>query len=381
MIRKVFAQNFRSIRALTLELNGFECLVGPNNSGKSNLFDVFSFMADAIRLGVPRALSVRQPQRARHYAAPESEPTIVEVSIDLPASLGYTRAEYTMGFRGDPAFIDREILNAYAEPGKATTLFSYQRDAKGMGSLMRRGAGEGQVGVISDLASRTHGVIGDAAPIWEYLREYISRFRRYRFVPDLLKHEGQATRADELASDGRNFASYLLTIHSGHRGHFGRIEEQLRKSFPNVEELVTPMSPTHDGFTEVGIKEKWFRKIASGVQLSDGLAGFIAYLAVLYGPEEPTLAIFEEPENHIHPRLMEKLVEMLRGASRDQQVLISTHSVPLINRLSLKDLVIVERGTDGGTTARRVHEKAELEAALKDWALGEAYASGVLDAA
>jgi predicted ATPase len=72
---------------------------------------------------------------------------------------------------------------------------------------------------------------------------------------------------------------------------------------------------------------------------------------------------------------------MLRGASKDQQLLLSTHSVPLINRLSLKDLVLVERGKDGGTTARRVEEKAELEAALKDWALGEAYASGILDAA
>lgn len=381
MIRKVFVQNFRSVRALTLEFTGFDCLVGPNNSGKSNLFDVFSFLADTVRSGLPSALAARDSRKVRHYAAPESEPTILEVAVDVPLSLGYSHVEYTIGFHTDPTVLDREILNGFAEPGRATTLLSYQREPTGTGIYRRKGAGETQLATMSDLVTRQQGATGDARPILDYVNRYLSRFRRYRFVPDLLKHEGQATRADELASDGGNFASYLLTIHSGHRGHFGRIEEQLRKSFPNVEELVTPMSPTRPGSTEVGIRERWFQRTASGAQLSDGLAGFIAYLAVLYGPEEPTLIIFEEPENHIHPRLMEKLVEMLRGASKDQQLLLSTHSVPLINRLDLKDLVLVERGTDGGTTARRVKEKVDLEAALKDWALGEAYASGVLDAA
>ncbi len=193
--------------------------------------------------------------------------------------------------------------------------------------------------------------------------------------------QGQATRVEQLAADGSNFASYLHTVQSGHRRHFDRIEDQLKKSFPNIEELLSPLSASQQGTTEIGIREKWFKKSASGDQLSDGLAGFLAYLAVLYGPEEPTLVMFEEPENHIHPRLMERLVEMLRGASKDQQILLSTHSVSLVNRLSLENLVLVERSADGGTTARRVAAEEELRAALKDWALGEAYASGVLDAA
>jgi predicted ATPase len=93
------------------------------------------------------------------------------------------------------------------------------------------------------------------------------------------------------------------------------------------------------------------------------------------------VVIFEEPENYIHPNLMERLVAMLKAASAQRQIVISTHSVPLLNLLALEDLRIVERDKEGGTTIRSIKAREELKAALKDWALGEAYVSGVLDEA
>lgn len=381
-VTKVSAQNFRSIRALTVELTGFDCFVGPNNSGKSNLFDVFSFLADTATLGLQQAIAQRDPERLRHYAAPDAEPVIVEVTVETPASSQYRHLEYTLGFHTSPPGIEREILNGFAKPGEATTLLAANRLEDGRFKY-RYGAGpqtQTFIGGAGDASLHQPDGKGEVSPFLRSLNGLFSRFRHYKFAPDRLKLEGPAARADLLETDGSNFASYLHTIHSGHRGHFARIEEQLKKSFPSVEELLSPLSTRIRGHTEVGVRERWFKKSASGGQLSDGLAGFLAHLAVLYGPEEPTLVIFEEPENHIHPRLMERLVEMLRGASRDQQILISTHSVSLVNRLDLGNLVLVERGEDGGTTARRVVAKAELKEALRDWALGEAYASGVLDA-
>ncbi len=378
------AQNFRSIRALTLDLTGFDCFVGPNNSGKSNLFDVFSFFADTATSSLGQAILMRDVARLRHYAAPDSEPVLVEAAVEMPAASQYKRVEYTLGFQTSPPIgLEREIVNGFNEPGKAITLLAITRTQHGDYTYrhrdgtqeVRRGTGMPEASLYSPDGH------GDASPVLRFLNGFFSRFRHYKFVPDRLKLHGPATRVEQLAADGSNFASYLHTVQSGHRRDFDRIEDQLKKSFPDIEELLSPLSAQQQGTTEIGIREKWFKNSASGAQLSDGLAGFLAYLAVLYGPEEPTLVMFEEPENHIHPRLMERLVEMLRGASKDQQILLSTHSVSLVNRLSLENLVLVERSADGGTTARRVSAKEELRAALKDWALGEAYASGVLDAA
>lgn len=168
----------------------------------------------------------------------------------------------------------------------------------------------------------------------------------------------------------------MLSLNTGDPKVFERIEEQLRKSFPDIENLVTPLIPRGSG-TVLGIREKWFGQVSSGAQLSDGLVGFLAHLVPLYGPDEPTLVVFEEPENYIHPRLMERLVKMLKSAATDTQVLITTHSTTLLNWLQLEDILIVER-PEGGTTLRRAVDDEDLRDALKDWALGDAYAAGVL---
>ncbi len=383
-VTKISAQNFRSIRALALDLTGFDCFVGPNNSGKSNLFDVFSFFADTVRSSLGQAILMRDVAKLRHYAAPDSDPVLVEAAVEMPTGSEYKHVEYTLGFQTSPPIgLEREILNGFTKPGEAITLLAINRTQDGRYTSRYRIGGQERTALIGmpEASLYTPDGHGDASPVLRLLNGFFSRFRHYKFVPDRLKLQGQATRVEQLAADGSNFASYLHTVQSGHRRHFDRIEDQLKKSFPNIEELLSPLSASQQGTTEIGIREKWFKKSASGDQLSDGLAGFLAYLAVLYGPEEPTLVMFEEPENHIHPRLMERLVEMLRGASKDQQILLSTHSVSLVNRLSLENLVLVERSADGGTTARRVAAEEELRAALKDWALGEAYASGVLDAA
>ena len=53
-ITKVWAKNFRSIEYAELELDPLTVLVGPNASGKSNLLDILSFLADAARDGLKR---------------------------------------------------------------------------------------------------------------------------------------------------------------------------------------------------------------------------------------------------------------------------------------------------------------------------------------
>ena len=59
---------------------------------------------------------------------------------------------------------------------------------------------------------------------------------------------------------------------------------------------------------------------------SDGTLKMLAYLTVLYDPDPPHLIGIEEPENQLHPRLLNELAEECRRASALTQLLVTTHS-------------------------------------------------------
>jgi predicted ATPase len=48
MIKHIKVTNFRSLRNFELDLGKNNVIVGPNNSGKSNLIDFFRFLRDLI---------------------------------------------------------------------------------------------------------------------------------------------------------------------------------------------------------------------------------------------------------------------------------------------------------------------------------------------
>lgn len=90
----------------------------------------------------------------------------------------------------------------------------------------------------------------------------------------------------------------------------------------------------------------------------------------------------EELENHLHPALIEVLVELLdqRQLEADApQLIATTHSPLLVDKLTIDDLVVTER-KDGATKFSRPSTKRKLRELLnrKDLGLGDLWYSGAL---
>jgi predicted ATPase len=96
---------------------------------------------------------------------------------------------------------------------------------------------------------------------------------------------------------------------------------------------------------------------------------------VAFGASPPPLACFEEPENYIHPHLLELLAHVLKKASTRNQVLLSTHSPYLLNFLEPEDVIIVEKH-DGATEASRPKHSGAIKEALRTLGLGEMWYAG-----
>ncbi len=380
-LEHLMVMNYKSIHHAEVDFGGLTCLVGPNNSGKSNLLDALAFLRDvAVTQHLDTAVGLHGGSHLRYFGAPANEPTMVELTAvateETDGAPSGSKFRYSLRLAPDLTNVETEQFKRYTG---GETHHLYTTNWVEHRAWQIEAGGEKFAYGGNPLSALFFEQEWGKVPGRAQFKKFLKSFQFYRFMPDHLKRQGPARRVNRLDRDGANFAGYFHTVQSHYRPSYGRIEEELRKNFPHIAELATDL--TEDGQVEVSIREKWFKTHSSGRHLSDGLVGFLAHLVALYGPDEPAVVAFEEPENYIHPLLMERLVDMLKGASESQQVILSSHSIPLINRLELANLLIVERGQDGGTTTRRVEAKADLLAALKEWALGEAYASGVLDAA
>lgn len=379
MIRRVTIENFRSIRSAQVELRPFNCLVGANNSGKSNLVDALSFVHDLVIGGIAQATAGRGGPAVKHYGAGDSDAVSFIVEMGPALSKGYRTLTYSCSLDPTSSRVVREELSALDLAGATVEIasgrlllpqqptYTYIMKQEGPKPDLR----------LQDHVSASRSILakfGDQQVVREAFAE-ISGWEFFNYTADSLKRPGQVFATDSLARDGSNFASYVHTVHSSHRKFFNQIETELRKSFPDVEELLSPLSGSQ---TTVGMKERWFNRFMSSSQMSDGMMEFLAHLVVMYGPSSPSLVAFEEPESHIHARLMEKLVTIMKEASKQVQILITTHSANLLDRLEVEDIVLVER-QDGRTVAKRATDAHELVESIKGWALGDAMSSGLLE--
>lgn len=200
----------------------------------------------------------------------------------------------------------------------------------------------------------------------------ISNWAFYNLVPSRMRMPLQVRKDLRLQSEGENLSSVLNSLQVEHASNFKQIQEILQTAVPELKELLTAL--TEQGQTYVNIEESGFSQRIPAWAMSDGTLRLLAYLAVICSPSPPPLACFEEPENYIHPHLLKLIAELLEGASKRTQILVTTHSPYLLDFFEPEDLVIVEK-KEGKTQTKRVADQAGVKEALKTLGLGELWYS------
>jgi predicted ATPase len=241
---------------------------------------------------------------------------------------------------------------------------------------------------ISEVHDPDRSALEFEIPDWEgnTIRNLFGMTRFYQLNPTFMKGANQTAAADFLMEKGENCAAWLLTLQTKYSEAFGRITNVMRDTFPNLESIFS--LPTQQATVFVASREKFLKRPISSLQMSDGELAFLALLSLILTPQElgAPLYCIEEPENHLHPRLLEILVEIQKQVQNEfdpdcrSQIIVTTHSPSLVDKFDLDDLIVFGK-RDGVTICTRPSDKTHLRDILTDeeTGLGSLFYSGALE--
>jgi len=387
IIKRLRVENYLSLKEVEVELGQRNILVGPNMSGKSNLVDCFRFLTHMVVSGLSKAFLDRGGFSEVVWKGGDAS----RISFQLMSE--DRSSEQTPG---------RVYQYEISIIGSTTTnLFLIERESlvvqagNQVSTLMEISNGQGQM-THEDGTTRTYspGPTTSAfqltVPNWEgtIMKEFLSSWRFYRLIPAMMKQANAAIGQTFLSESGDNLSSWLMTLQTRHPEEFRRIKQVAVDILPGLEELLT--SPTQFATTYVTTREKHLKRPINIWRMSDGELNFLALLSLIFAPPELGAPLYcvEEPENHLHPRLLETLVEILTQRQAElnselgfegAQIIVTTHSPYLVDRVNLDELIVVEK-SNGATRCTRPASKKHLRELLEreELGLGELWYSGAL---
>jgi predicted ATPase len=199
------------------------------------------------------------------------------------------------------------------------------------------------------------------------LRGFITGWHLSYLTADHTRGIPEAGPQERLSQTGDNLPNVIQYLKEQHEDRLKQIFTVLRNRVPRLD--CVEAEPLADGRLLLLIKDAPFDRPILAKYASDGTLKMLAYLTVLYDPVPPSLIGIEEPENHLHPRLLPELAEECRSASARTQIMATTHSPFFLNGLRPEQVWVLYRNRQGFTETRRVADIAGVQEFVKHGAL------------
>jgi hypothetical protein len=176
----------------------------------------------------------------------------------------------------------------------------------------------------------------------------------YNLNPEAMRGIQSKGPGDLLYRDGANVASVVRRLEEQSPQELDRLKSYLSAIVPDLVEVgVLPLGPSETLF---------FRQRTEGekpaqfyaANMSDGtlrVTGILVAVAQLSEQQKPiTLIGIEEPEAALHPAAARALMDALRDASVQAQVLVTTHSPDLLDQVEMgRESLLAVTSRDGIT--------------------------------
>lgn len=405
MLTRIEIDGFKTFEDFALDLNPFLVIVGPNATGKSNLFDAIQLLSrlassdlrtafNGLR-GEAHELFRLQPDGSSGDRMRLAVELLLNRRVEDPwgsnADVRYTRLRYEVHIerRMDARGIERLVVaKETAEPiagnrdrwkphGASPSAsfrkcyMSYGRQSAFLSTTDESGTPEFHIhqdptGGRKRSAHAAETTILSSITSAEFphlfaLREELRSWKFLQLDPGALRKPSPKNASEILEPDGSNLATVLARIEaetsSGTRPHgaLANIAADLSSLIAGVVSIDVEEDSVNKKF-RIKIKIGGDYPFSSQV-VSDGTLRVLALLTMLHDPRHKGLVCFEEPENGIHPARLHALMDILRKMvtpanlrEYDQsiplsQLLVNSHSPVVLSHLKTSEMVFADTVT------------------------------------
>ncbi|QEK51033.1 AAA family ATPase [Pedobacter aquae] len=358
MITKIEIEGYKSIKHLSINLLPINILLGGNGVGKSNFISLFTLIRNIYNRNLENyVLTKGGADSLLHFGKKNTK----EINIDIYFGTAL-RAE------------NRFILGL--QSGNNDNLFiKYTKTA--FNSYDRWHIQDFETNVKeSQFATFNHRQA-------YYVNYRLMQFDVYHFhdTSDTSPLKGMCDLHDNirLRRNGSNLASFLYYLKEKEPKHFKRIELTVKSIAPFFDRFVLQPNRLNERKIQLEWQEKGFPdSYFNASHLSDGTLRFICLATLLMQPKPPATIIIDEPELGLHPVAINKLAALIRKASENTQIIISTQSINLIDNFSPEDIIVTDRSKDGSVFKRLNSE--DLQDWLTEYSLGDLWGKNQLGA-
>ncbi len=390
-ITQVQIQGLKSIDSVTLDLDGLTVLIGDNGSGKSTILEALEILRKIP--GPARANLLSEHGGLDRLLRQDS----IELSLCLTTTGPQGQLTYTIEFN-DQGIRYEGLLSAESQgPDRAKKLNPvFERTA----DIVKILSDDGQ------LKNPPHARIGRDTPILESLLqatphtgiqrmcdvlEGIAIHRPFAIQPlwantppsleNTARQPGLVTHVKHLERNGANLASAIHTLKNAYpRKHWDKTLALIQLGLgDDIDDIRTPPAPG-GGRVTLELHPRGLPRPLPAFCLSDGMLSWLAFVAMFRLDEGRSLLAFDEPESHLHPHLLMRVLSLFEESAEQHPVILATHSDRLLDGLEepAKAVILTELNEDHATILRRPDEVALAQWLKRYKGLGELRSEGYL---
>jgi predicted ATPase len=424
VITRIEATQYRCFEKLDVDLGEFQVLVGANGSGKTTLLDIPVLLGDFLReRSLATAVLERRDGRAPRASSlkelffqGQSDWFILAVEAELPQSIasqiagdqGFSHLRYELRVQlfNDELQVDAEYLFAYGPAripprDEASGRRMYGEDApprkwrwRGWRFILKRASGS-EARYLSEKSVSPKVRKAPVPPQQLALRVIqfgaVGEFTAARWFLDQIEKETVFLDPDwdrlrtasppglskeHILPNAHNAPWLALALKKTDPDLFDRWKIHVRGALPQVTDIdVIERSDDHHAYFKVCYNEKYY-VTSSG--LSDGTLHIFVLTLLAYLPRTPRYLVAEQPEDGIHPRAIEAVMQGLESLV-DGQTIVSSHSPVVVARTKPEALLVAQIADSGAVrvVSGRVHPR--LLAWKGEIPLASLFATGILE--